>query len=138
MKDYYKILGIERTATDKEIKSAYRNLAKKHHPDMTGKCEEDEQFKDIQEAYSTLIDPEKRRSYNKTLGKKVKVNVVRSPRSSGSWFKMSSFTSKPEPLVPHSSRRPADFDSLFEQELRYFEKLRQYLLRRFFDDDFFF
>ena len=64
-KDYYKILGVERTADEKTIKSAYRKLARKYHPDVNkGK---DERFKEVAEAYEVLSDPEKRRRYD-TLG----------------------------------------------------------------------
>ena len=64
-KDYYRILGVDRTADDKTIKSAYRKLARKYHPDVNkGK---DDRFKEIAEAYEVLSDPEKRRRYD-TLG----------------------------------------------------------------------
>src|SRR5678815_1313669 len=64
-KDYYKILGVDRKADDKTIKSAYRKLARKYHPDVAkGK---DDKFKEITEAYEVLSDPEKRRRYD-TLG----------------------------------------------------------------------
>ena len=64
-KDYYKILGVDRKADDKTIKSAYRKLARKYHPDVNkGK---DDKFKEISEAYEVLSDPEKRRRYD-TLG----------------------------------------------------------------------
>ena len=64
-KDYYKILGVDRTANDATIKSAYRKLARKFHPDVNkGK---DDRFKEISEAYEVLSDPEKRRRYD-TLG----------------------------------------------------------------------
>ena len=64
-RDYYKILGVDRKADDKAIKSAYRKLARKYHPDVNkGK---DEKFKEISEAYEVLSDPEKRRRYD-TLG----------------------------------------------------------------------
>src|SRR5919199_6150702 len=64
-KDYYKILGVDRKADDAAIKSAYRKLARKYHPDVNkGK---DERFKEINEAYEVLSDPEKRRRYD-TLG----------------------------------------------------------------------
>ena len=64
-RDYYKILGVDRKADDKTIKSAYRKLARKYHPDVNkGK---DERFKEISEAYEVLSDPEKRRRYD-TLG----------------------------------------------------------------------
>src|SRR6267378_5311606 len=64
-KDYYRILGVDRSADDKTIKSAYRKLARKYHPDVNkGK---DEHFKEINEAYEVLSDPDKRRRYD-TLG----------------------------------------------------------------------
>ncbi|HKW94118.1 MAG TPA: DnaJ C-terminal domain-containing protein [Methylomirabilota bacterium] len=64
-KDYYKTLGVERTADDKAIKTAYRRLARKHHPDVNkGNAE---RFKEINEAYAVLSDPEKRQRYD-TLG----------------------------------------------------------------------
>ena len=64
-RDYYKILGVERKADEKTIKSAYRKLARKYHPDVNkGK---DDKFKEISEAYEVLSDPEKRRRYD-TLG----------------------------------------------------------------------
>src|SRR5438093_78167 len=61
-KDYYKILGVDRKADDKTIKSGYRRLARKHHPDVTkGGKDSAERFKEINEAYEVLSDPEKRR-----------------------------------------------------------------------------
>lgn len=63
MKDYYQILGVSRSATQEEVKKAYRKLAHKYHPD---KSEGDEKkFKEINEAYQTLSDKEKRGQYDK-------------------------------------------------------------------------
>lgn len=66
-KDYYKILGVGRNATEDEIKKAYRNLAMKYHPDRNpGKEKEaNEKFKQINEAYEVLGDPEKRKQYDR-------------------------------------------------------------------------
>jgi DnaJ-class molecular chaperone len=64
-KDYYRILGVDRTADDKTIKSAYRKLARKYHPDVNKG--QDARFKEINEAYEVLSDPDKRRRYD-TLG----------------------------------------------------------------------
>jgi molecular chaperone DnaJ len=64
-RDFYAALGISRTATDDEIKKAYRKLARKYHPDMNpGKKEAEERFKDISFAHDVLTDPEKRKIYD--------------------------------------------------------------------------
>src|SRR2546425_3689895 len=63
-KDYYRILGVDRKADDKTIKSAYRRLARKHHPDVAKTKDATERFKEISEAYEVLSDPEKRRRYD--------------------------------------------------------------------------
>ncbi len=64
-KDYYKILGVSKDATQEEIKKAFRKLALKYHPDRhKGDKEAEERFKEINEAYAVLSDPEKRRQYD--------------------------------------------------------------------------
>ena len=63
-KDYYSIMGVSRNATDKEIKQAYRRLARKYHPDVNpGDKAAEEKFKEINEANDVLSDPEKRKKY---------------------------------------------------------------------------
>jgi DnaJ-class molecular chaperone len=65
-RDYYTVLGVSRTASEKDIKTAYRKLARKHHPDVNpGDKKSESLFKEIGEAYSVLSDPEKRKKYDR-------------------------------------------------------------------------
>jgi DnaJ-class molecular chaperone len=64
-KDYYKTLGVPKTATEKELKAAFRKLARKHHPDVNpGDKSAESKFKEINEAYEVLGDPDKRKKYD--------------------------------------------------------------------------
>lgn len=63
-KDYYDILGVSKDASDKEIKSAFRKLAKKYHPDVSKEKDAEAKFKEAQEAYAVLSDAEKRKQYD--------------------------------------------------------------------------
>jgi DnaJ-class molecular chaperone len=82
-KDYYKILGVKRNADEKEIKSAYRKLARKYHPDVNpGNKEAEAKFKEINEAQAVLTDPEKRKKYD-TLGPDWEKRFRQAPSGSG-------------------------------------------------------
>jgi len=63
-KDYYRIMGIERDATQDEIRRAYRKLARKYHPDVSKEGDAEARFKEVGEAYEVLKDPEKRAAYD--------------------------------------------------------------------------
>jgi DnaJ-class molecular chaperone len=90
MTDYYQTLGVPRTASEDEIKRAYRKAAMKHHPDRGG---DQTQFQALQEAYATLGDPQKRQQYDNPQPH-VRINVNGNPF--------------------HGRGSPFDFDSIFE------------------------
>jgi curved DNA-binding protein len=64
-KDYYKVMGVARDATDAQIKQAYRRLARKYHPDVSKEKNAEARFKDVGEAYEVLKDPQKRAAYDR-------------------------------------------------------------------------
>ncbi|HAT7071531.1 TPA: DnaJ domain-containing protein [Legionella pneumophila] len=66
-KDYYKIMGVSQDASEKDIKMAYRKLARKYHPDISKEPDAEEQFKEMAEAYEVLKDPKKRSEYDQYL-----------------------------------------------------------------------
>ncbi len=64
-RDYYEVLGVDKNADETAIKKAYRQLAKKYHPDMNpGDAEAEKKFKEASEAYAVLSDPDKKRQYD--------------------------------------------------------------------------
>ena len=79
-RDYYEVLGVPRSATPEEIKRAFRQLAREHHPDVNQDPRAAERFKEINEAYQVLVDPERRALYDRT-GRVA--STVRSPSGFG-------------------------------------------------------
>jgi curved DNA-binding protein len=84
-KDYYAVMGVERNASAEEIKSAYRKLARKYHPDVSKEPDAEEKFKEVAEAYETLKDPQKRAAYDQ-LGRHRAGQEFRPPPGWGSQF----------------------------------------------------
>ncbi len=84
-KDYYEILGVKRDAGADDIKSAYRRLARKYHPDVSKEKDAEEKFKAMAEAYETLKDPEKRAAYDQ-LGRHAAGQEFRPPPDWGQQF----------------------------------------------------
>ena len=64
-KDYYKVMGVARDATEAQIKQAYRKLARKYHPDVSKEPNAEARFKEVGEAYEVLRSPEKRAAYDR-------------------------------------------------------------------------
>jgi curved DNA-binding protein len=86
-RDYYEVLGVPRTATAEEIKRVYRQLARKHHPDLQPAAERAkaaERFKEINEAYEVLSDPDKRAKYD-ALGASLKSGMDFTPPPGTEW-----------------------------------------------------
>ncbi|OPY36893.1 MAG: chaperone protein DnaJ [Methanoregula sp. PtaU1.Bin051] len=83
--DYYDILGIPRNADDKEVKKAYRNLARKYHPDVCKEPGAEEKFKQINEAYSVLSDSQKRAQYD-NMGHDTFTNASKGSYTGGGGF----------------------------------------------------
>ena len=85
-RDYYQALGIQRTATADEVKKAYRKLARKYHPDVSKEPNAEEKFKEVQEAYEVLKDPEKRAAYDQLGAQWRQGEQFRPPPDWGSGF----------------------------------------------------
>ena len=75
-KDYYRVLGIDKNASDDEVKRAYRKLALQYHPDKNSDPEAEDMFKDIKEAYDILGDRDKRAAYDRNGSVRVQEEVI--------------------------------------------------------------
>ena len=116
MSDYYGVLGVSRTASESEIRQAYRKLARQHHPDVNREDNaSEERFKSINEAYSVLSDKSKRRRYDRygdnwEHSERLDQEQARSRRMSGfDWSDLSGG----DPFSESSSGRGSIFDRLF-------------------------
>jgi len=78
-RDYYETLGIARNATDEEIRRAFRKLAFTYHPDHNREDGAEERFKEVNEAYEVLSDPEKRATYDKRRASYAQARVTHKP-----------------------------------------------------------
>lgn len=111
-KDYYKILGVEKSADEKEIKKAYRKLARQYHPDVNpGDKESETRFKEVNEAYEVLGDAEKRQKYDR-LG--ANWNAYQSAGRDPSGFDWSQWTTS-GPGGPRVNVQYGDINDLFGQ-----------------------
>ena len=105
-KDYYKIMGVEKDASQDEIKRAYRKLARKYHPDVSKEANAEARFKEIGEAYEALKDPEKRAAYDQ-LGANWKAGQDFTPPPD--WNAGFEFTGG-----GYTSSNPSDYSDFFE------------------------
>ena len=85
-RDYYQILGLQRAASADEVKTAYRRLARKYHPDVSKEADAEARFKEVQEAYEVLKDPEKRAAYDQLGSEWKSGQQFRPPPDFGSGF----------------------------------------------------
>jgi curved DNA-binding protein len=102
-RDYYKILGVERSANADQIKTAYRRLARKYHPDVSKEPNAEARFKEMQEAYEVLRDPEKRAAYDQLGSDWKSGQPFRPPPDWGSGFE---FSGRPAGAGGAGRRRP--------------------------------
>lgn len=106
-KDYYKVMGVARDATEAQIKQAYRKLARKYHPDVSKEPDAEARFKDVGEAYEVLKSAEKRAAYDRLGSGPRPGEDFRPPPDWGSGFEFSG-------AGPGSAEEGADYSEFFE------------------------
>jgi curved DNA-binding protein len=106
-KDYYKVMGVARDATEAQIKQAYRKLARKYHPDVSKEADAEARFKDVGEAYEVLRNPEKRAAYDRLGSGPRPGEDFRPPPDFGSGFEFSG-------AGPDGRAGGADYSDFFE------------------------
>src|SRR5512140_1687123 len=111
-RDYYQIMGVARTATADEIKKSYRRLARKFHPDVSKEKDAEKKFKEVQEAYEVLKDPEKRAAYDQLGSDDKSGQQFRPPPDWGSGFE---FRGGPRQQSRGGGRRRAASAEEFEE-----------------------
>src|SRR5207253_11015074 len=111
-KDFYDVLGVPRGATQKEIASAFRKLARKHHPDLNaGDKQAEARFKEISEAHEVLSDSKKRKLYDE-FGENWASAAAPGVRPGGGGFRPQG-GSGPGPRVQYRTVSPEDMEDLF-------------------------
>jgi curved DNA-binding protein len=110
-KDYYKVMGVARDATEAQIKQAYRKLARKYHPDVSKEKDAEARFKDVGEAYEVLKSPEKRAAYDQLGNNHRAGEEFRPPPDWDAGFEFSG-------AGPGNSSYSDFFDSLFGAQAR--------------------
>jgi len=111
-KDYYATLGVERSATQDEIKRAYRKLARKFHPDVSKLPDAESRFKEVAEAHEALIDPERRAAYDEIGQRHARGEAFEPPPGWDSGFEFSGRGGAGTGPQGHTS--DADFSAFFE------------------------
>ncbi|MGI9245275.1 MAG: DnaJ C-terminal domain-containing protein [Steroidobacteraceae bacterium] len=112
-KDYYEVMGLQRGAAQDEIKRAYRKLARKFHPDVSKEKNAEERFKELQEAYEVLRDPEKRAAYDQHGANWRQGQDFRPPPDWGKGFEFSAGGARAG--RGGASRGSADFSDFFSE-----------------------
>src|SRR6516164_9101976 len=112
-KDYYGILGVKKSATQEEIRKAFRKLARKHHPDVNpGDKKAEEKFKDLSEANDVLSDPKKRKIYDQLGFYSDNIDPAAAEAyARGGGFGAGGFGAGPQPGGGQGQGVPFDFDS---------------------------